>query len=65
MTEVAAIDLNGRQELFAKEYAATGKGTQSAISAGYSAKTAYATASRLLKNVVPLKNRCMLSGSGV
>ena len=51
VTEVAATHLNGRQELFAQEYAATGKGTQSAISAGYSAKTAYATASRLLRNV--------------
>ncbi len=43
--------LNGRQELFAQEYAVTGNGTQSAITANYSAKTAYATASRLLKNV--------------
>ena len=43
--------LNARQTKFAQEYWATGNGTQSAIKAGYSEKTAYSQASQLLKNV--------------
>ena len=43
--------LNARQTKFAQEYWATGNGTQSAIKAGYSEKTAYSQANQLLKNV--------------
>ena len=45
------MTLNPRQEKFAQEYWATGHGTNSAIKAGYSKKTAYSQASQLLKNV--------------
>ncbi len=43
--------MNSRQTRFANEYAADPNGTQAAIKAGYSPKTAGAQASRLLKNV--------------
>src|SRR5699024_1261161 len=42
--------LNPRQEKFAQEYWATGHGTNSAIKAGYSKKTAHVQATQLLKN---------------
>ena len=45
------MTLNPRQTKFAQEYWATGNGTQSAIKAGYSEKTAYSQANQLLKNV--------------
>lgn len=45
------MQLNIRQQKFALLYAETGNGTQSAIDAGYSAKTAYSIATRLLKKV--------------
>ena len=44
------MTLNPRQEKFAQEYWATGHGTNSAIKAGYSKKTAYSQANQLLKN---------------
>ena len=44
------MTLNPRQEKFAQEYWATGHGTNSAIKAGYSEKTAYSQANQLLKN---------------
>lgn len=40
-----------RQERFCQEYSKLGNATQSAISAGYSEKTAYSAGQRLLKNV--------------
>ena len=40
-----------RQELFIQEYIKTGNATYSAITAGYSKKTAYSIGQRLLKNV--------------
>ena len=40
-----------RQELFIQEYIKTGNATHSAITAGYSEKTAYSIGQRLLKNV--------------
>lgn len=43
--------LNDKQEMFCKEYLVDLNKTQAAIRAGYSEKTASATASRLLKNV--------------
>ena len=43
--------LTAQQELFCEEYLTDLNGTQAAIRAGYSAKTAAATASRLLRNV--------------
>lgn len=43
--------MNHRQTRFAKEYAGDPNGSQAAINAGYSPKTAAAQASRLLKNV--------------
>lgn len=43
-------ELNSRQTKFAQEYWVTGNGTQSAIKAGYSEKTAYSQANQLLKN---------------
>ncbi len=43
--------LNGKQEKFLKEYLTNGyKGTEAAISAGYSEKAARTTASKLLKH---------------
>ena len=45
------MTLNARQTKFAQEYWTTGNGTQSAIKAGYSEKTAYSQANQLLKNV--------------
>ena len=45
------MTLNARRTKFAQEYWATGNGTQSAIKAGYSEKTAYSQANQLLKNV--------------
>ena len=44
------MTLNPRQEKFAQEYWATGHGTNSAIKAGYSKKTAYSQDNQLLKN---------------
>ena len=44
------MTLNARQRKFAQEYWATGNGTQSAIKAGYSQKTAHVQASNLLKH---------------
>ena len=44
------MTLNARQRKFAQEYWATGNGTQSAIKAGYSEKTAHVQASNLLKH---------------
>lgn len=43
------MTLNQRQKKFAYEYWQSGNGTQAAIKAGYSEKTAYSQASRLLK----------------
>lgn len=43
--------MTGKQEKFCVEYLVDLNGTQAAIRAGYSAKTAEATASRLLRNV--------------
>lgn len=45
------MKLNARQEMFCKEYLIDLNATQAAIRAGYSDKTASATASRLLANV--------------
>ena len=42
--------LNRQQMIFAEEWIKTGNGTQAAITAGYSEKTAAQTASRLLRN---------------
>jgi phage terminase small subunit len=47
----AAKALTARQKLFALEYPIDLNGTQAAIRAGYSARTAEAAASRLLRNV--------------
>lgn len=47
----ALDDLNPRQRAFVENYSATAHGTQSAIDAGYSKKTAHSLASRLLRNV--------------
>ena len=44
------MTLNPRQEKFAQEYWTTGHGTNSAIKAGYSKKTAHVQATQLLKN---------------
>ena len=44
------MTLNARQRKFAQEYWVTGNGTQSAIKAGYSEKTAHVQASNLLKH---------------
>ena len=44
-------NLNDRQKRFCQEYIIDYNATQAAIRAGYSAKTAEATASRLLRNV--------------
>ena len=43
--------LNHRQQIFAAEYARTGNATRSAITAGYSPRTAYSQGQRLLKHV--------------
>lgn len=43
--------LSARQQRFAEEYSASLNGTDAAIAAGYSARTAASQASRLLKNV--------------
>ena len=43
--------LNDQQELFCREYIIDFNGRQAAIRAGYSPKTAAATASRMLNNV--------------
>lgn len=45
------MTLNKKQELFAREYLIDMNGTQAAIRAGYSEKTAYSIASNLLKKV--------------
>lgn len=42
---------NKQRERFCLEYASGNNGTQAAIAAGYSEKTAYSIANRLLKNV--------------
>jgi phage terminase small subunit len=39
-----------KQQAFCEAYLASGNGTRSAIAAGYSAKTAYVTSSKNLKN---------------
>jgi phage terminase small subunit len=44
-------ELTQQQKLFCREYIKDFNGTQAAIRAGYSPKTAYAQASRLLRNV--------------
>jgi phage terminase small subunit len=46
-----ADKLNSRQKRFVAEFAADANGKQSAIRAGYSARTAEVQASRLLRNV--------------
>ena len=43
--------ISGRHKRFAEEYCADQNGTQAAIRAGYSEKTAHVIASRLLRNV--------------
>jgi gp172 (fragment) len=45
------IGLNQRQTLFASEYIKLGNGTQAAINAGYSERTASSQSERLLRNV--------------
>lgn len=45
------MKLNAKQEMFCKEYLVDLNATQAAIRAGYSERTASATASRLLANV--------------
>ncbi|WP_343092742.1 terminase small subunit [Streptococcus salivarius] len=45
------IGLNQRQKLFASEYIKLGNGTQAAINAGYSERTASSQSERLLRNV--------------
>lgn len=45
-----AKELNIRQKRFVEEYLKDGNGTEAAIAAGYSAKTAASQASRLLKD---------------
>lgn len=45
------IGLNQRQKLFASEYIKLGNGTQAAINAGYSKRTASSQSERLLRNV--------------
>ena len=45
------IGLNQRQKLFPSEYIKLGNGTQAAINAGYSEKTASSQSERLLRNV--------------
>lgn len=45
------IGLNQRQKLFASEYIKLGNGTQAAIKAGYSERTASSQSERLLRNV--------------
>jgi len=47
----AGNSMNDKQRAFAEEYAKDKNGTQAAIRAGYSAKTAYSQAERLLRNV--------------
>jgi phage terminase small subunit len=49
--EIRIYTLTARQKLFALEYPIDLNGTQAAIRAGYSARTAEAAASRLLRNV--------------
>ncbi|WP_407543791.1 terminase small subunit (plasmid) [Deinococcus radiomollis] len=49
-TNTTAAALNERQRKFTEFYAATGNASQSAVSAGYSAKTATTNAAKLLKN---------------
>src|SRR4051794_14352005 len=54
MAETKAKKLNYKQKMFCDWYIKLGgtrHGTQAAINAGYSKKTAYALASQLLKNV--------------
>lgn len=45
------MTLNARQKKFAEEYWVSGHGTQSAINAGYSKKSAHTQANLLLKNI--------------
>lgn len=49
--DYALVRLTPKQARFVDEYLVEFNGTEAAIRAGYSAKTAYAQASRLLKNV--------------
>lgn len=44
------MDLRAKQERFCQEYVVDYNGTQAAIRAGYTEKTAYSQANRLLKN---------------
>ena len=48
------VKLNDKSEAFCHEYLIDYNGTQAAIRAGYSKKTAYSQGSRLLKNAVVL-----------
>lgn len=50
-----AGDLTPKQAAFVREYLLDGNGTQAAIRAGYSAKTAQEQSSRLLSNVMVAK----------
>jgi phage terminase small subunit len=51
MTPMAGQPLTPKQQRFIKEYLVELNATQSAIRAGYSAKTAYSAGQRLLKHV--------------
>ncbi len=51
MANKKGVDLNERQELFCQGVAAGNSHTKAALDAGYSPKTAGATADKLLKNV--------------
>lgn len=44
-------DLNPKQLIFIQEYLRSGNGTQAAVAAGYSEKTAHVQGSRMLSNV--------------
>ena len=50
-TSLPAVKLTPKQEMFIREYLVDLNGTQAAIRAGYSAKTADVQASRMLGNV--------------
>jgi terminase small subunit-like protein len=49
MYEELGKELTGKQELFARRYALSGNGTQSALKAGCRSKSAHVTASRWLR----------------
>lgn len=48
---MATKEVNEKKKIFAQEYAKTFNGTDSAVKAGYSKKSAHAAASRLLNDV--------------